>query len=151
MLAHRLLSPNIADPEKVSQIISFLCSDSGSHDYPIFRREARLQLGLNIETPSMELYGLIKRVYDDIASELELGKPFVPAVTLANQHTATYTVRRCLIESIDGGTDVYLSEGQLIKNQAPVPQPNGMPPIVRTAIEDQRNFEGWRHEEPPTP
>ena len=40
---------------------------------------------------------------------------------------------------------MYLSEGIITKKQVPINQP-GLPPMTRTAIEDQRNFEGWKHE-----
>ena len=51
MLAARLLTNQIKDKKRTDKIISFLCSDSGSHDYTIHRREARDLLGLNIEKP----------------------------------------------------------------------------------------------------
>lgn len=59
---------------------------------------------------------------------------------------ANYSVRRVLIESIDGGTDVFVSEGSLLKNQVPIQNVPNMPPLMRTAIEDQRKYEGWKHE-----
>jgi hypothetical protein len=40
-LAQRLLAHQVSEEKKVKSIISFLCSDSGSHDYTINRREAR--------------------------------------------------------------------------------------------------------------
>ena len=52
-----------------------------------------------------------------------------------------------LLESIDGGTDVYVTEGSLIKTTQTINQQPGMPPITRTTIENQLNFEGWKHEE----
>jgi len=145
MLAEKLLLQNIKDKKKIKKIISFLCSDSGSHDYPIYRREARNDLGLNIETPTMDFYKKIKAVFDDIHNELELSNRYDPNVLLGGQNTLNYSFRRALIESIYGGTDVFVSEGIITKKQIPISQP-GFPPINRTAIEDQRNFEGWKHE-----
>jgi hypothetical protein len=145
MIAKKLLSIHIKDTKKINNIISFLCSDSGSHDYPIYRREARNDLGLKIETPTMEFYNTIKAIYDNIATELEFNKFFDPNVVLGNAATIDYSVRRGLIESIDGGTDVFVSEGTLIKNNAVIQQ---QPiPITRTVVEDQRKFEGWKHED----
>jgi hypothetical protein len=144
-LAEKLLKQNFDDKKKIKRIVSFLCSDSGSHDYPIYRREARDDLGLNIETPSIDFYKKIKDVYDNIHSELELSKRYDPNVLLGSQNSLTYSFRRALIESIDGGTDVFVSEGIITKKQVPINQP-GLPPMTRTAIEDQRNFEGWKHE-----
>ena len=54
-LAEKLLKDNIKQRSKRKNIIEFLCSDSGSHDYTINRREAE-RLGLNIEKPSYEFY-----------------------------------------------------------------------------------------------
>jgi hypothetical protein len=145
MLAEKLLLQNFKDKKKIKKIISFLCSDSGSHDYPIYRREARDDLGLNIETPSMDFYAKIKSVYDDIHNELELSNRYDPNILIGNQSTMNYSFRRALIESIKGGTDVFVTEGTINKTQMPINQP-GMPPINRIAIEDQRKFEGWKHE-----
>lgn len=147
MLANNLLSNHFEDKKKIKEIISFLCSDSGSHDYPIYRREARNSLGLNIETPSMEFYGTIKKIYDDIAKELEFNQLFNPNILLGNNPTANYSVRRVLIESIHDGTDVFISEGALTKNNVQINQGMGIPPITRTTIEDNRKFEGWKHED----
>jgi hypothetical protein len=145
MLAEKLLQQNFKDKKKIKKIISFLCSDSGSHDYPIYRREARDDLGLNIETPSMDFYGKIKAVYDNIHDELELSKRYDPNVLIGNQSALDYSFRRGLIESMHGGTDVFVSEGTITKKQVPLNKP-GKPPVIRTAIEDQRKFEGWKHE-----
>lgn len=145
MLAEKLLSQNFTDKKKIKKIISFLCSDSGSHDYPIYRREARDDLGLNIETPSMDFYAKIKAVYDDIHNELELTSRYDPNVLIGNQNSIDYSFRRGLIESIYGGTDVFVSEGTITKKQIPLNQP-GMPTIMQVAIQDQRKFEGWKHE-----
>lgn len=60
MLAEKLLINQVTDSTKIKQIIDFLCSDSGSHDYTINRREAKNTLGLNIIKPDEELYKLIK-------------------------------------------------------------------------------------------
>ncbi len=148
MLATNLLSKHFGDdPEKMSKIINFLCSDSGSHDYPIYRREGRDYLGLRIETPSMEFYNIIKEVYDKIVDEMEMNRIFDPNIVLGNNNKANYSVRRSLIESIEGGTDVFVSEGVLVKSQVQVQTQPGAPPILQTAIQDNRKFEGWKHED----
>lgn len=142
MLAERLLKAQIPEVEKQKKIISFLCSDSGSHDYTINRREARDYLGLNIDKPDDDLYNLIKKIYNNIKEELQLNIPFDANDLLKNSQTHNYSFRRVLLESTTGGCDVFLTEGVLNKVQIP-PQP-GIPP--QTAINDNRVFEGWRHE-----
>lgn len=145
MLANKLLSNNQLDKKTIKNITAFLCSDSGSHDYPIYRREAR-ELGLQIETPNAEFYSLIKSIYDDIHDELLLTTRFDPNVELGNNPTKNYVARRVLIESTTGGTDVFMSEGTLTRQKLTI-QPNpGMPPVQQIVTQDQRRFEGWKHE-----
>lgn len=79
------------DQEKEEAIIKFLCSESGSHDYSIRRTEASESLGLPIEKPSMDLYQIIKSIYDDISKELELDNPYNPAIMLNTVDRVPYT------------------------------------------------------------
>jgi len=144
MLATKLLSKQLDDTKKIKDIVSFLTSDSGSHDYTIYRDEAQKDLGLKIEKPDDELYVLIKSIYDDIKKELELNNRFDPNVILGAQPSADYQARRSLIESIHNGTDVFVSEGTLTKQQQIIPQPPGVPSVQKTIIDDQRKFEGWK-------
>ena len=147
MLARKLLSRQIDNKERIEEIISFLTSDSGSHDYTIYRNEAKDELGLNIEKPNDELYSIIKELFDDIKSELELMTPFDPNLILGANQNAQYSCRRGLIESIDSGTDVFVSEGTIVKQQQQIPQQPPLPPLQRTIIDDNRTFEGWKHED----
>ena len=149
MVAKKLLQKQLgADQvENIDKIIAFLCSDSGSHDYAIYRNEARDELGLSIQKPNDEQYEKIKSVFDDIRDELKLLEPFNPNVELGTNATTNYSCRRVLLESIEGGTDVYVTEGALIKTNQVINQPPPLPPINRSAIENQLNFEGWKHEE----
>jgi len=146
MLAKRLLKNQNLGTEQEDVIIKFLCSDSGSHDYTIHRNEAKEELGLNIEKPDDELYSIIKEIYIDIEKELELSEPFDPKVILANSNNQQYSFRRALIESVAGGCDFFVSEGVLIKQVIP---PQGQILMPQTIIQDNRQFEGWKHENLP--
>ena len=148
MVARKLLQQQLgADKtEKIEKIIAFLCSDSGSHDYAIYRNEAKDELGLSIEKPDDEQYGKIKAIFDDIRDELKLLQPFNPNLELGGNKSVNYSCRRVLLESLKGGTDVYVSEGTLTKTTQVINQPNPLPPIMRTTIENQLSFEGWKHE-----
>ena len=137
MLAEKLLANQVTDSGKVKQIISFLCSDSGSHDYTINRREAKNSLGLNVIKPDDELYKLVKAVYDDISNELGLGLPF-DLRGIANANGGAYSIKRGLIESVAGGSNYFLTQGKI----TPVSLPNG-----QHGINDERIFEGWKHDE----
>lgn len=142
MLAEKLLEHQDISKENKKSIIKFLCSESGSHDYTIHRKEAK-NLGLEIEKPDMELYDLIKEIYDDIESELELRSPFDPNILLGNQNQTQYQLRRAIIESVEYGTDIFLSEGTVRKQFVQQGQQQ------QTLIQDNRTFEGWRREELP--
>ena len=139
MLGRRLLSNHMDRQEDIDKILDFLCSESGSHDYTVYRREARELLGLPIETPSWEFYYLIKELYDNIAEELELTTPFDVNSVLGSQDRASYTFRRALIESVSGGSHKYVSEGEVVRQKVEV-----QPGLIGDAIADQRQFEGWR-------
>lgn len=147
MLARKLMKWHNLSTDQEDEIIKFLCSESGSHDYAIRRKEAVEHLGLHVEKPSMELYKVIKSIYDDICAELEFENPYNPNILLNQQNPYNYSFRRGLIESLYHGTDVYLSEGTLTLTQVG----GGMSPMgpipVQNQIQDTRLFEGWKHEE----
>lgn len=141
MLAKRLVCKQIQDPNKIEQILEFLCSESGSHDYSIYRKEAREGLGLNIQKPDDISYPKIKAIYDDFADELQLGVAYSPDMILAGNAQATYSFTRGLIESTNGGSHKFVSEGELFRRQIQV-----QPGMMQNAVEDNRRFEGWKHE-----
>ena len=141
MLARRLVGKQLSDDTKIEKVLNFLCSESGSHDYAIFRREARGELGLRVEKPDDAGYKVIKSIYDDIARELELATPYDPNVLLGPDTTKTYEFRRGLVESLKGGTHVHVSKGTVQKRQIQL-----QPGFTQNAIQDERTFEGWLHE-----
>lgn len=132
MMAEKLLQNQVTEPEKVKKIIEFLCSESGSHDYTINRREAKNELGLKIVKPTSTQYTLIKKVYDDINDELLFSKPF-----LITEVNGAYAVRRCILESVVGGADYFATEGVVVRGKLPDGQ---------MAIQNRVNYEGWRHD-----
>ena len=138
MLAKKLLGMGYSSKIRIKRIVSFLCSDSGSHDYTINRTEAH-DLGLHIESPSKEVYSELKQWYTDICEELQLKTPYSPAKELGQNTSKSYCFKRCLIESVAFSQDAFVSEGVLSRNQIDV---DGVP---RTTISDNRCFDGWRH------
>ncbi len=130
MLAEKLLKNQIENGEELAKIISFLCSDSGSHDYTINRREAKNDLGLNIVIPSDSEYSLIKQIYDDVSKEMGFRDVFDPRTI-----NGAYSVKRGLLESISGGSDYFVTEGRC----TPVRLQDG-----QVAIKNEITFEGWR-------
>ena len=144
MLGERLLSKHMEGSDKIEEILSFLCSESGSHDYTIYRQEARDHLGLQVESPDEDQYGLIKAIYDDIACELKLSEPYNPSVFMGEEAQAEYEFKRAIVESIKGGSHKFVSEGRLGKQRVVDPGTG----TTREGIEDKRTFEGWRHDKP---
>jgi len=140
MLAKKLIIYQNLNQKEEEKIIKFLCSESGSHDYTIYRKEAQDSLSLRIEKPDEELYDVIKTIYDDIEKELLLNEPYDPKVFIGRNQTLQYNFRRALIESIKGECDVFISQGTLLKRQITQGQ------LQQLIIEDQRTFEGWKHE-----
>lgn len=132
MLAQKLLKTQVQDQDKVKRIIDFLCSDSGSHDYTVNRREAELDLGLKVKKPTEEQYKLIKSIYDDISDELLFTQPFN-----TDNINGKYICRRCLLESVVGGSDYYVTEGQVLHGQNEAGQ---------NIMQHNVLFEGWKHE-----
>ena len=146
MLARKLMKWHKLKPEQEDEIVKFLCSESGSHDYSIHRGEAVEHLGLHVEKPTMVLYKVIKTIYDDISEELEFENPYNPHILLNQQNPYHYSFRRGLIESLYNGTDVYVSEGDLSMTTVG----GGMGPIgpmpIQNQLQDNRIFDGWKHE-----
>ena len=141
MLARRLVVRQLQDEATIEKVLNFLCSESGSHDYTIFRREARNELGLKVEKPDGAGYATIKSISDDFAAELELTTPYDPNVVLGVGPSAPYSFRRAFVESVDGGCTMHFSEGTLTR-QAMQLQPG----VVQNLVRDERSFEGWRHQ-----
>jgi hypothetical protein len=142
MLARKLLKHQKISRKKQKEIINFLCKESGSHDYTIYRREAEEELGLNVEKPDDSLYKIIKDIYDDIKIEMELDNPFDPQLILAQKNSVDYSFHRVIIETVGGGSDVFISEGVLNKQIIPQQIPIQMNQIF---VQDSRSHEGWRH------
>ena len=138
MLAEKMLRMHRTDKRSIKSIVSFLCSDSGSHDYTINRTEAR-SLGLHVESPSQETYNELKAWFSDIVNELELKTPYVPEKVIGANKSMDYLFKRCHIESVSYGQDAFISEGTLVKSIIPV---NG---IDRISIVNNLRYEGWRH------
>ncbi len=143
MLGKRLLSSHIHDDKKIGKILDFLCSESGSHDYPIYRREARDELGLTVTKPNDEQYKIIKKLHDDYTKELEILSPFDPNVILGNDREKEYNIKRGLVESVEAGSIKFISQGKLTRTQIQV---GPMPTQLQEGVQDQRKFEGWKND-----
>lgn len=137
MLATKLLDMHKTEDVWKEKIVSFLCSDSGSHNYTISRTEAKI-LGLKVEKPDDELYKYLKLLYDNIVQDLEITDPFnmnqvvLEALRLGGKKN--YCYKRALIESVCNIQNEFVSEGEFI-----VQNINN-----EVKFNDQRSFEAWR-------
>lgn len=141
MLGRRLIRNQMDDSEKVDTVLDFLCSESGSHDYTIYRQEARDELGLRVERPDDALYAIVRDLHADYSAEMDFGKPLSPETVLARNPQAQYSYVRGLIESVGGGSHRFISEGTYSRQQVQV-----APGVMQPAVADSRTFEGWRHQ-----
>lgn len=140
-LATKLLSFQKASEADTKKIVSFLCSDSGSHDHSINRREAK-ELGLSVEKPDDDFYAILRWLEISYRDYLRLREAFNPDTELGIDQETDYAIPRALIESLSFGSHEFLSKGKLKRVQ--VMAPNVMPQI---GIEDSRQFEGWETKE----
>lgn len=140
MLGRRLLADHQTDQDKIEKILDFLCSESGSHDYTINRREAQNELGLNIVKPNDKTYNLIRALHKDYTKELELLTPYDPEVLLADKPEVSYYCTRGLVESVTGGSTKFVSKG--ILKRSTINTPSGQQDVIN----DRRTFEAWKHE-----
>lgn len=139
MLAEKLLKNQISDQDQIQRITSFLCSESGSHDYTINRAEAKETLGLNIEKPDYKMYKIIKSIYDDISDELGFSLPYTTEYLMERRcHDGSYSVKKALLESVKGGSYYFATEGKLIEQV----RQDG-----KRMIHNQKTFDGWKYED----
>ncbi|WP_341711268.1 hypothetical protein [Erythrobacter sp.] len=140
-LATKLLKYQSTPAKDVKKIVSFLCSESGSHDHSINRREAK-ELGLDIDKPSEEFYSVLRELEKEYRDYLKLRDQFNPDTELGTSNEVAYEIPRALIESVNFGSHEFVSRGRLkrVQLQGPVP-------AQQTGIEDARQFEGWQLKE----
>ncbi len=143
-LAKRLLKMHKYDEDTISGIINFLCSESGSHDYTINRREAK-DLGLNIEKCTASLYSVLRKLRKSYSDQLKLQQPYdineVRLQAVLNQESE-YQYTRAIIESCQFGAHHFVTEGTILAET--IVHGSDQPNLQQTAIHDRRTFEGWR-------
>lgn len=142
-LAAKLLSMHMTKKGKIKSIVRTLCTEAGSHDYMIYRTEARKQLGLSIETPSPNLYNLIKAIYQDFRDEMGLDYPYNPAMLLGEHDELDYEIRRVLIETQNDGGFQWVRRGNLKKNKQEITDPAGTVIQNIVQISDTVHSDKW--------
>ena len=142
MLARKLLKYQLKDDTKINNIIYFLCSESGSHDYTINSREAKDELCLNIIEPNDNLYKLIKEIHSSISEELGLSNPYnikLPFTT--NIKEENIIIKKIIIESMNTDSDYYISAR--IRKDIEDTRPQGKEPMTDKSDIDYISYERW--------
>lgn len=143
MIAKKLLNKQgITDDDQISKIVNFLCSESGSHDYTIYRKEAHEELNLNVSKPSSEEYKTIKELYKNIEAELELGVNYDPRMLIGTNPSIEYNLKRGIIESVKGGCNAFITSGILTQQTMQQQTPMGI--VHNNVVNDSRQSEGWQ-------
>lgn len=75
----------------------------------------------------------------DIETEMELSNPFNINTLYSINGNSQYNLRRALIESVDGGTDVFITSGNISGSM--------ISNINQLIVTDNKTFEGWSHEQ----
>ena len=135
VLAEKLLVPQVSSAENRRKIISFLSTDSGSHDYTINRREA-LALGLKVKKCSTRLYQIVNALYASFRDEMKLRQPFNVSIFPRNAITPFVNLR-ATVESTAAQPVQFLTEGNVTRQTAP-------PPAVGEINNIELTGEGWR-------
>ncbi len=141
-LARRLLNRQSLDGDNINKIVDFLCSETGSHDYTINRREA-VSLGLNVEKCSADLYRTVKDISNSYSHQMEFRSPYslsgllFPHAQQIHERTAgkpiNYEYTRAIIESVLHSAYHFVSKGTVTTIM------DGS----QAALQEHRNFEGW--------
>jgi hypothetical protein len=107
------------DKDKIKGIVDKLTKELCLHAYPISRKEAKNELGLNVTMAAGELEKAIWETYLVYEDYLELKVPFNPAALLQGAGgPIPITARGAIIESIRR-TDVFLGRGEVANGQVP--------------------------------
>lgn len=141
LLGEELLSLHMnpkEEKEKIDHIVNYLIERLFSHDFPISRRMAEKELGLNIKKPDTELESLMWSLYEIYEEDLKLREPFNPPALLGDKPRASFSHDTAYIESAKR-TDTFLQEGTITKGQPPP----GAPPGV-AGISVNFTFQGWK-------
>jgi len=134
-LAEKLLAPQVKSAENRKKIISFLSSESGSHDYTLNRREVAA-LGLKVMKCPARLYSILSELHKDFREEMKLRTPFTASAFPPNATTPFLNVR-AIIESTSTQPVQFITEGNFVRQTL-------APPNMGEQIRIDVTAEGWR-------
>ena len=122
--------------------IDFLCSESGSHDYTINRREAK-NLGLRVEKCTESLHLILRNIQESFYSQMELRTPYDPNNIAVSGRVVSYEFTRAVIESSQHGAHHFVTAGEIETTEFIQSTQEGIS-AKNIAIQDRRKFDGWR-------
>lgn len=148
LLATNLLKLHRTDDRNIKKIVKKLTKELGSHDYLIFRKEAKELLKDQVIIDN-EIGQLIGELYRDFVEEMELGIPFDPNRIIQQQskqegkfRTVQVELKLAAIES-DNRSDMLIDK-RLLREVAMSmpPSPHGNIPMM--GVKQELQDYGWR-------
>jgi hypothetical protein len=139
-LARVLLSSHRQDEKNIKSIIDVLTRELGSHDYLIFRNEARNMLGEQIAQDDPALETLVWQLYEDFAADMELGKVYDPGIALYAANLAGLPVPASIVQKI---VTIESSSGSDVVEREILLSPLQMGPVQQ--IQQQIVRAEWKH------
>jgi hypothetical protein len=119
MLAKKLIDASKVAYTNVDEVVKFLCSESGSHDYTINYQEA-LQLGLPVEEINGDLEKKVNELFNNFSKELYLSEFVNFADFLPNGSSeGHFSISSGLIESTNSINYSFKSTGIVRKQLLP--------------------------------
>jgi len=148
-LAHQLLKKHRKDQKNILRIVSTLTRGLGSHDYPIFKTEAKELFGKQIAGDDPELETMVWDLHQSYVKEMNWGVPYNPGSELTRVKesaplggTAVPSLKirldMAVIESLNS-RDVF--EQNFILRETLVQGPAGPMKAVQQEILEA----GWKH------
>ncbi|MFA4998790.1 MAG: hypothetical protein WC514_02110 [Candidatus Paceibacterota bacterium] len=104
--------------KRIAKLVDALTGKIPTHDYPIFRDEAR-ELGLKVEYASTELESLMFELLSNYTNVMNIGRPFNPVEILGSEQNKEFSSIGAFVESV-GVCDTFTFKG-IIKRDADTP------------------------------
>lgn len=140
-LAMTLLEQHRDDKENIRNIVQKLTKELGSHDYLIFRKEAKNLLENQVVIDE-KLGQPMRDLYKDFANEMDLGKPYNPNLILSSlsqkpPRVSSVELKLATIES-EGRCDQFIERRSLKEIQ--INHPSAPPRVV---VQEEIQSSGW--------
>ncbi len=145
LLARTLLQARGTGEGDIEKIVKKLTTELGSHDYPIYRSEARELLGSQVAGDDPELEDLLSRLLDDFSDEMLFGRPYHAALAFQQEKSKGLPApirMRLQLAAVESRKARHVYERTVILSESEMQLP-GQP--VLKVVQQQLVDEGWGH------